>query len=75
MLPHPTTNEGVFDPEATKAMGDAFDRAKARIPHASPQEYIAIRIIEAAWAGERDVERLSAAGIGEHIGMDRAHRI
>jgi hypothetical protein len=54
-------DDGVFGPEATKAMGDAFDRAKRQIPATSNQEAVALRILEAARHGERDVDRLSAA--------------
>ena len=67
MLSRPITGDGVFDPEATKAMGEAFDRAKGQMPAVSRQEYIAIRILEAARSGERNVDRLSAAALAEGI--------
>jgi hypothetical protein len=53
-----------FEPETIKLMGDAFDRANARLGYKPPnviQEYIANRILGAANRGERDVERLIAA--------------
>ena len=67
MLSPPMTGDGVFDPEATRAMGEAFDRAKEQMPSASRQESIAIRILEAARSGERNVDRLSAAALAEGI--------
>jgi len=67
MLSRPMTGDGVFDPEATKAMGEAFDRAKGQLPSASRHEFLAIRILEAARSGERDIDRLSAAALVEGI--------
>ena len=56
-----------FDPEATRALGQAFDTACALLGH-TPQptavrEHIAKSIIEAAKAGERDPVRLREAGL------------
>jgi plasmid stabilization system protein ParE len=56
-----------FDPEATRALGQAFDTACALLGH-TPQptavrEHIAKSIIEAAKAGERDPVRLRDAGL------------
>jgi hypothetical protein len=62
----PVFEYAMFDPEVTKAMGDAFDLAKELLvgtPPAIVQECMANRIIEAAHAGERDVKRLRAAAL------------
>ncbi len=51
-----------FDPEATKAMGQAFDRACQRLNWAARpsilNEGIAKQIIEIAGMGERDPDRM-----------------
>ena len=58
--------ETVFDDAATRAMGDAFDAVCESLrDKGQPEvvyEVIARRIIEAAKKGERDPERLRAAG-------------
>jgi hypothetical protein len=57
----------VFDDAATHAMGEAFDPACAEIRntgHPFPvREVMAKRIIDAARAGERDVNRLRDAAL------------
>jgi hypothetical protein len=57
----------VFDPEATRILGNAFDSACALVGH-TPQptatwEAIAKNILEAAKQGERDPRRLREAGL------------
>jgi hypothetical protein len=57
----------VFDPDATRLLGRAFDMACSLLGR-SPQptlirEAIARKIIEAAQAGERDPLRLRDAGL------------
>ena len=57
----------VFDPEATRILGNAFDAACALAGH-TPQptatwEAIARNILEAAKQGERDPRRLREAGL------------
>jgi len=57
----------VFDPEATRILGNAFDAACAFVGH-TPQptatwEAIAKNILEAAKQGERDPRRLREAGL------------
>ena len=64
----PYLPRGVFDDEATKIMGEAFDAAcKALHPSGKPekvvQNAVARRIILAARKGERDVTRLSGAAL------------
>ena len=53
---------GVFDDDATKVMGEAFDAACKDLDHSGQHalvyETIARRIIEAAKSGERDPEKL-----------------
>ncbi len=53
---------GVFGPEATAAMGEAYEAALASQPNAVP-EAIAGRIIAAARTGERDPVRLRVAAL------------
>jgi hypothetical protein len=59
-------HETVFDEAATRAMGDAFDAVcKSLRDKGQPEivyEVIARRIIDAAKKGERDPQRLRAAG-------------
>jgi hypothetical protein len=57
----------VFDPEATRLMGEGFDLALALLASPPPiviQEYMASRIITAVRDGERDVKRLRDAALG-----------
>ncbi len=58
-------SEGSFDPDATRAMGIAFEKACQSLGlHDAADEttmQIAIRIIEAAKAGERDPAKLHEA--------------
>jgi hypothetical protein len=56
-----------FEPETVRLMGDAFDAAcKKSFTILTPdtREAIAVRIIDAAAAGERDPARLLEAGLG-----------
>ena len=57
---------GVFDDEATRRMGEAFDAACASLGEISDaaRESVAGRIIAAAKQGERDPIRLREVGIG-----------
>jgi hypothetical protein len=57
--------EATFDDETTRLMGAAFDAICTSLHHSQPSivyEVIAKRIIAAATKGERDPERLRAAG-------------
>jgi hypothetical protein len=62
-----TRDDGVFDPETTRLMGEAFEAAwKALHDTGQPElvyEIIARRIINAARAGERDPAKLRDAGL------------
>jgi hypothetical protein len=60
-------SDGVFDDQATRVMGEAFDAARKKL-HSAGQphivfETIAARIIAAASKGERDPIRLRNAGL------------
>jgi hypothetical protein len=57
-------NNGCFEPEATEAMGRAFEAVCQLKPNVS-RELIANRIIELAKRGERDASRLCAQVLGE----------
>ncbi|SRR6266851_5912018 len=58
----PQFEHATFDSEATRVMGEAFDRAclalNGRLLPRVVQEAIANRTIEEAHAGERDLDRL-----------------
>jgi hypothetical protein len=60
-------NDGTFDDDATRVMGEAFDDARKQLHSAGqPQivfDTIAARIIAAASKGERDPVRLRNAGL------------
>ncbi len=63
----PSLERGVFEPEATAAMGQAFDAACNGLHDAGKAELcelIAKRIVAAAGEGELDPGRLRAAGLG-----------
>ncbi|HMF07246.1 MAG TPA: hypothetical protein VKE72_09585 [Methylocella sp.] len=64
----PSTEPGVFEPEATAAMGEAFDAALKEVRDAGEpegiRELIAKRIIASASKGEVDPARLRAAALG-----------
>jgi hypothetical protein len=53
-----------FDPEATRAMGIAFDNARKALGLADTTdgatEAVAMRVIELAQMGERDPEKIQA---------------
>jgi hypothetical protein len=57
----------VFDDRVTDLLGQAFDAARRELhDRGQPDivyEIVAVRIIEAARKGERDVSRLTAAGL------------
>lgn len=61
----PYLSEGSFDPEATRAMGVAFATACQSLGLADTADpmtkIIALKIIEAATAGERDPAKLHEA--------------
>jgi hypothetical protein len=63
----PFFSQNVFDAEAAKAMGEAFDAACAELGDggqpALVKEIIAKRIIAAAETGERDPLRLCAKAL------------
>jgi ATP-dependent protease HslVU (ClpYQ) ATPase subunit len=52
-----------FEPEATAAMGEAFDAACKELHDVGERELIAKRIIAAASGGERDPVRLRTAAL------------
>jgi len=67
-------NGSVFDPQATHAMGEAFDLACSNIGTGGQPEIVkeimAARIIQAATNGERDPHRLAAKAmdsVGLHL--------
>jgi hypothetical protein len=63
----PSLERGVFEPEATAAMGEAFDAACNGLcgaGEAELRELIAERIVAAASRGELCPVRLRAAGLG-----------
>lgn len=75
---HPSTEHGVFEPEATAVMGEAFEAACKELHDLGQQQtvrkVVAERIIEAAGRGVLDVVRLQTAALcglpppsGQHI--------
>jgi len=56
---------GDFDDQATRLMGEAFDQACAGtgVLTDNIREIIALRIIEAARKGERNIDALRQAGL------------
>jgi hypothetical protein len=69
ILPFIRPHDGSFDPETTRAMGEAFDAARKQVEGAgrAVHEAIAARIISADQRGERDPMRLrniALAGLG-----------
>jgi hypothetical protein len=63
----PSLERGVFEPDATAAMGEAFDAACNGLRDGGKTELcelIAKRIVAAASRGELDPVRLRAAGLG-----------
>lgn len=67
ILPFVRKSGVVFDDHVTALLGQAFDSASRELhDKGQPEivyEIIALRIIEAAQKGERDVARLAAAGL------------
>ncbi len=67
MLINPSAEQGVFDPEATAAMGEAFDAACEELHCISQpeavRELVATLIIAAARRGEVDPVRLKAVAL------------
>ena len=66
MAINPFAEQGAFAPEATAAMGEAFDAACKELHDGGEPEVrklIAKRIIAAASGGELDPIRLRAAGL------------
>jgi hypothetical protein len=63
----PTLESGAFEPDATAAMGEAFEAACKELQHAGQPEVmrklIAKRIIAAARKGELDPVRLRTAAL------------
>ena len=70
-----TTSYVSFDDKTTHAMGVAFDNACKSVRYfgvaVTAHSFIALRIIEAAQAGERDPARLYEEGLKE-LGIDAA---
>src|SRR6516165_7154407 len=70
-IPHTATSldDGVFEPEATTLMGEAFEAACQALhfpEDRSVREVIASRIIAAARRGERDPWRLRSLALEGH---------
>ena len=70
---NPSTEQGAFEPEATAAMGEAFDTACKELCDVGQlqmvRKVVAQRIIAAARKGELDPVRLRAAALN---GLPRA---
>jgi hypothetical protein len=68
---------GTFDPQATHAMGEAFELVckdmRGGGQPAAVKEIVATRILQAAQSGERDPHRL-AAQVMETIGIQASNR-
>jgi hypothetical protein len=65
-MPIYSLKDGVFGPEATALMGEAFEAACAELPfpkHKWARELIAARIIAATRRGELDPIRLRTAAL------------
>jgi hypothetical protein len=64
---NPFTAQGAFEPEATAAMGEAFDAACKELHRTRPlegvREFIAALIVAAARQGELDPVRLRMAAL------------
>ena len=64
---NPFTEQGAFEPEATAAMGEAFDAACKELrdvgEHQMVCKVVAQRIIATARKGELDPVRLTAAAL------------
>jgi hypothetical protein len=76
---NPFTGQGVFEPEATAAMGEAFDAACKELHCTNPlevaREFIAALIVAAARRGELDPALLRmAASVGFAIAQRRPPR-
>ena len=54
-----------FDPETTRFLGLAYERACDGVADVTVREAVAKRIIKAAKRGERDLERLVEYGLGK----------
>jgi hypothetical protein len=75
--------EKSFDPEATHAMGEAFDSAwrdleasdifSSQFPADWARDQIAMRIIKMARAGERDPDHLAEDAL-DYLAQVRPHR-
>jgi hypothetical protein len=70
----PFLKDGSFDPDTTRAMGEAFDRARKQLhDRGQPdvvQEIIARRIIDIARTGERDPDTMCKRALAA-FGIDR----
>jgi len=79
MTINPFTTQGAFEPEATAAMGEAFDAACKELHCTGPfervREFVAALIVAAARQGELDPARLRmAASVGFAIAQRRPPR-
>ncbi len=62
-----------FDPETTRLLGLAYERACESVaPDVTVREALAKRIIQAATHGERDLEKLIEYGLGRNEGLAEA---
>jgi hypothetical protein len=70
----PFIEYGAFGPEATAAMGEAFDAACKELGEISQfkelREFIAARILAAARGGELDPVRLRTSALGGLLSAD-----
>ena len=65
-MPIRLIQEASFDPETTRLLGLAYERACENVtPDVTIREALAKRIIEAARRGERDLEKLIRYGLGK----------
>ncbi len=70
----PFLKDGSFDPDTTRAMGEAFDKARKLLhDRGQPvmvQEVIAKRIIEIARTGERNPDKMCTQALAA-FGIER----
>ncbi len=72
MSPLRLIHGAAFDPETTRLLGLAYEKAIGANEDHSFRELVAKRIIEAARRGERDIHKLAAYGLEGSAGMSGA---
>jgi hypothetical protein len=71
-MPIQMIQRGSFDPETTRLLGTAYDRACESVPlDIKVREVLAKRLISAANWGERDLETLIEYALGK-VGLTQA---